>query len=573
MSQSSMATAIDNSSVQSQGCVLVVSDSSETTTIVENNLLQQGFDILLASEGKSALNLFAAKHIDFVFIEADHIDVPIDELVYKLRVRAGNVFIPVIILVSAEDEKLLSECVSAGCDDFIFKPFTATALKARFSTLQQVCELKKSYKSSITEQLVAKQILAYALSERNVQFEEIQLLSTSKAVFSGDLFLTAKRPDGGLHVLLADFTGHGLSAAIGALPVADIFSVMTNKGFELEDVLENINNKLHTLLPVSMFMACSMLKIHNDQKHASVWNGGMPDIYLRDSQTGDIKNKIKASHIPLGIDEATSNNFKLQTIDICPEDQFIIYTDGLTEAENASGDMFGYQNLDQCLENNRKKEFVFASIVAAFNRFCGDVSPGDDVSLACIPCADKMTEVNDSDFVNSLQIASNRDDGWSWYMELSGANLHNVNPIPIVMSEVRKISGYSVCNNKLSNILTVLYENAIEHGLLTASLADFAKNDAKNNSNDNNKKTNKENDDYIRIGLRKVEHQGEPALLVSIEDSGNGFDHKEFMDELINRSGGKDTGNNGIPLVYELTESLYYHGRGNRVEAIISQRL
>ena len=409
-----MATATDNNAVQSHGCVLVVTNSDETITSVDVNLLQQGFDTLVASEGKSALNLYTSKHIDFVLIEADHIDVPIGEFVNTLRMSAGNVYVPIIILVSAEDEKLQSECLSAGCDDFLFKPFTATALKARFSLLQQVCELKKLYKSSITEQLVAKQILAYALSERNIQFEEIQLLSKSKAIFSGDLFLTAKRPDGGLHVLLADFTGHGLSAAIGALPVADIFSVMTNKGFELEDIIEHINNKLHTLLPVSMFMACSILKIHNDLKHASVWNGGMPDIYLRDSQSGDIKNKIKASHIPLGIDEATDNNFKLETIDINLDDQFIIYTDGLIEAENANGEMFGSKHLDKCLANTRKKECVFANIVAAFNRFCGEIDPDDDVTLACITCADNMTEVKNSEFDNNIQTTSNLHDVRSW---------------------------------------------------------------------------------------------------------------------------------------------------------------
>jgi serine phosphatase RsbU (regulator of sigma subunit) len=414
MRQNLMTTTIDNSSALRQGCILVVSNSSETIKSVNNSLFQDEFDVLVASEAKSALTLFEDKYIDYVMIEADCIDVEIDELVYTLRVRAGNVFIPIIILASAEDENLLSVCLTAGCDDFLFKPLTATALKARFSSLQQVCELKKLYKSSIAEQLVAKQILAYALSERNIQFEEIQLLSKSKAVFSGDLFLTAKRPGGGLHLLAADFTGHGLSAAIGALPVADIFSVMTGKGFELEDILENINTKLHTLLPVSMFMACCMLKIDSDLKHASVWNGGMPDIYLRDGQTGEIKNKIKAGHIPLGIDEATINNFKLETIDIRPKDQFIIYTDGLTEAENASGDMFGYKHLDKCLDNSRNKELVFANIVATFNEFCGDVKPSDDVTLACITCTDKMTEVNDSGLVNHVQISRNRDYDWCW---------------------------------------------------------------------------------------------------------------------------------------------------------------
>ncbi len=410
MSLSLMKTVTDNKIFKSHGCVLVVSHSGTTKTSVDKKLFQLGFDVVLASEGRAALSLFDTNRIDFILIEADHIDVSISEFVNTLRACAYGTFIPVIVLLSAEDEELLSECMLAGCDDFLYKPFTVTALKARFASLKQTRELKELYKSSIDEQLVARQILAYALSERNIQFEEIQLLSKSKAIFSGDLFLTAKRPDGGLYILLADFTGHGLSAAIGALPVADIFSVMTNKGFELEDILENINNKLHTLLPVSMFMACSALKIHADLKHASVWNGGMPDIYLRNSQNGEIKNKIKASHIPLGIDKTTSENFKLNTISINQNDQFIIYTDGLTEAENANGEMFGYQHLNQCLDNCRGKEFLFAKIVAEFTEFCGDIEPNDDVTLACIPCAENMTEVKESDTVNNIQVVSNRDD-------------------------------------------------------------------------------------------------------------------------------------------------------------------
>ena len=87
MRQSLMVTAIDDVTALSQGCILVVSNSSETTASIDDNLLQQGFDVLLASEGVSALRLFEDKSINFILIEADRIDVPIDELVHTLRVR------------------------------------------------------------------------------------------------------------------------------------------------------------------------------------------------------------------------------------------------------------------------------------------------------------------------------------------------------------------------------------------------------------------------------------------------------------------------------------------------------
>ena len=51
MSQSLMASAIHNISVQNNTCVLVVSNSGETFTGVDDNLFQQGFDVLLKNDG------------------------------------------------------------------------------------------------------------------------------------------------------------------------------------------------------------------------------------------------------------------------------------------------------------------------------------------------------------------------------------------------------------------------------------------------------------------------------------------------------------------------------------------
>lgn len=554
-------------------CVLVVSNASETITVIDNSLSTQGFDILVVSEGKRALSLLNSNNIDFVLIDIDSVDMPGDELVYSIRVRVEKNFIPVIVISSVDNEELLSNCLSAGSDDFIFKPFTATVLKARLSSLEQVRELKQLYKSSLNEQLVAKQILAYALSERNVQFEEIKLLSKSKGIFSGDLFLTARHRDGGLHVLLADFTGHGLSAAIGALPVADIFSVMTEKGFELEDILENINNKLHTLLPVSMFMACIVLKINSESKQVRVWNGGMPDIYVRNSNNGDIKQKLISRHIPLGISDSTQSRFVPETIESDIDDQFIIYTDGLTDAVNSNGDMFGYQRLEQCLEKNRSVKAIFPRIIESFNKYCDGVNPDDDVTLACVPCTNKLTEVHDGDVVNKIKTTPVDNNEWCWYLELSGSSLRNVNPVPIAMSEASKISGSSVSEEKLSCILSALYDNALEHGLQFVA-------DEKSQSSDKNDSYRTDTkvpcevaDSYLRIGLKKVVHQGDPALLVSVEDSGKGFDHADLLAQLNSQSGSEFSGNDGIPLVYEISDSLNYHGRGNLVEAIISENI
>jgi serine phosphatase RsbU (regulator of sigma subunit) len=66
--------------------------------------------------------------------------------------------------------------------------------------------------------------------------------------------LNAVRPVGGAHILICDFSGLGLSAAVAALPVAEMFYQMTSKGYALSDIVRDINSKLHFILPQGFFL-------------------------------------------------------------------------------------------------------------------------------------------------------------------------------------------------------------------------------------------------------------------------------------------------------------------------------
>jgi len=375
--------------------ILLVSSSDEVILNIEKTVKQLGASIIVTNDGDKSLDCLKNERISYVLIDINSEGFSCDRLVKSMRDYMVDRNVPIIILASADDEEKLSQCVYYGCDDFLFEPFTSISLNARMASLSQISELKILYKDSINEQLVANRVLKNALEERSVSLEDIGLFKTSASVFSGDLFLTVRHKDGSLNVLLADFTGHGLSAAIGALPVADIFSVMTEKGFELDYILENINSKLYTLLPTSMFMACCVLNISNDLKSVKVWNGGLPDIYVRSYGTGHVKYKIKSSHIPLGIDEAIKNRFELEVVSLSPGDEFILYTDGLTEAMNKDNIMFGCNNINQCLQTFNNDLSIFKNLVETFNEFCGDTLPDDDVTLACIPCTLSLMDSSD----------------------------------------------------------------------------------------------------------------------------------------------------------------------------------
>ena len=78
---------------------------------------------------------------------------------------------------------------------------------------------------------------------------------SSHSAFNSDILLMATRPEGRQHFMPGDFTGHGLAASIGALPIADIFYSMTKKGFEISEIVFEMNRRLYAQPPANLFLA------------------------------------------------------------------------------------------------------------------------------------------------------------------------------------------------------------------------------------------------------------------------------------------------------------------------------
>ena len=554
-----------------RGHVLIVEDDIAERSRLEKKLISMGYHVLPSRSGKQAIALFDEYDVDLVFMKTLLVDMHGSVLIKYIKQDIEGKYRPVVLLATGSEDEALLDCMAAGGDDILLCGFTRVVLEACVIAMEKLRDLKHLYKSTVHEQVVGKQILSAALSARNITVDGMKLLSRSAAIFSGDLVLSARKPNGGLHILLADFTGHGLSAAIGVLPVADMFSVMTEKGFEPEKILENINKKLHTLLPTGMFMAACMLKIDNKVCKASVWNSGMPDVYLLDHKSGKIKRRVKSNHIPLGINQDIDSRLQCDAFDIQSGDYLIMHTDGLTDVADPTGVMFGVNRLEQLMEETVSADKVFVDIVNAFDKFCVQQELSDDATLVSIPCGTNLLCSSSSDVVTGIQFNSAVKADWSLMIELSGLNLRDVNPVQIVLDQYRKLGDLFVNIDKLQNILSMLYENALNHGIYGASsLSGLSAASGATMQNVRNNVFDGLHDGYIRIELQRIMHHGDHSLLILMEDSGSGFDHVGLMSD-INRESDKVWGANksGIAMVMDLCHSLHYRGKGNKVEVIL----
>ncbi len=200
--------------------------------------------------------------------------------------------------------------------------------------------------------------------------------------FSGDIIAAARAPDGRLCVMLGDATGHGLAAAVILLPVMSIFYAMVCKGFGVSEIVSEMNRRLHEALPAGFFLAAAMLAVDEGERTLTVWNGGIPCGHWIGAAGGEAEWACP-QHPPLGIlgperFEATCESRSWEA-----PGQLALCSDGLLEAESATGGMYGRERLLAALAAHPAEE-RFAAVMASLDAHLQGAAAADDVSLLLI---------------------------------------------------------------------------------------------------------------------------------------------------------------------------------------------
>ena len=172
----------------------------------------------------------------------------------------------------------------------------------------------------------------------------VRKLLSPMSIFNGDILLSAPTPWGGTRAMLGDFTGHGLSAAMGALPLSDIFYGMTRKGYSLADLALESNRKLRRILPTGLFCACVLIDTDPLRRQVTVWNGGLPDVLVR-GRDGGLRLRMRSTHLPLAIVGDEEFDASVESFELCAGDRLFAYSDGVIEAQSPDGTMFGSDRL------------------------------------------------------------------------------------------------------------------------------------------------------------------------------------------------------------------------------------
>lgn len=556
---------------------LVVDDNKANRSLLKLLLERDGYKVVEAENGQQAVQLFAAKPSSIVFMDLMMPVMDGIEACKHIKSLCGPNFVPVIFVTAVSEEDKLSECIDAGGDDFIAKPVDLRVLNARLRSMERLNKLYDEYAVMVAQsqrdQEIAQDVFNSLMAAEHQAVDPIKTLSKPAETFSGDLFLSVFSPSGDLHVMLADFTGHGLGAALGAIPAAEVFRAMIAKGFSSTKTIFAINNKLHSVLPTGMFMAMQYVIFRKDLDYVSICNCGMPDIIIRDGQSNNIKLNYSSNHFPLGISANIDFHQYFEHIPVKHNDKVVLFTDGLIEAINVSGQNFGQDRLEQIL-SQQNIDIVREDVQRALRQFCQGAVQLDDISLVEIPCVSELFEnsckakIGSEDVLLALSNVERKSAGWEYKLVLEGKQLVKVNPIPMIINQLQELEPLGNNHQSLFTVLTELYVNALDHGVLTmdSSLKSTPEGFAAYFTEREQKLAVL---DYGRVCIKlKGSRLGnQRQVTIKIEDSGRGFD----ISEVLNRSRELNAlalSGRGLILVQELCQSINFEKPGNKIEVV-----
>lgn len=365
--------------------ILVVNQDQEINSVLRSVFDQDDHIRLSARNMKEAKTMFSRHEPDLVLVGSHLNDADGYQCVQSLNNTDTKRIVPIVILNTNKTSLDYKRFMDCGACDFIENPLSETGIRAKLLGLEKIRQhyrhIEDMQSRSHHEVMMAKHMFDTVISRSPKDVHCLSHWSVSAGNFSGDMLIYERSPNNDLFVLMADFTGHGLSAAIGALPTSDAFFAMVKKGLGLGQIAAEINKKLNSLLPVGHFCAASIVKICAQKENLEIWIGGQPGLWiLQDS--GNQKIEIESFHLPLGVLSEQEFSPVTQSLSLHKVDHIVLFSDGLLEAQNAFGECFGtdgiYSSIQVALGN---KKHLVEQVKNGLLSFLDGLEPHDDVSL------------------------------------------------------------------------------------------------------------------------------------------------------------------------------------------------
>lgn len=195
-------------------------------------------------------------------------------------------------------------------------------------------------------------------------------------------------------IAMGDVSNHGVGPAlVMAITRSQLHAALREKEISLKQILLKLNEQLYEETPANIFVTFFLALYNLKTGEMQYISAGHSKPLLL--QPSGASKYLEAGGMPLGMDDNDffSTTIEIQKLKLAPGEAFVQYTDGLTEAMNAGREQFGYDRVQNVLEESGKSSAhdLLQALAKAVEVFTGtrlDL-PGpsalnDDIALVCL---------------------------------------------------------------------------------------------------------------------------------------------------------------------------------------------
>jgi sigma-B regulation protein RsbU (phosphoserine phosphatase) len=225
---------------------------------------------------------------------------------------------------------------------------------------------------------VARQLQQRLLPAQLLHTESVRFASffEPSAAIGGDYYDLVRIDDHRLLVVIADVSGHGISAGLRMAMLKAALVTLLNEGFAAEDVLSRLDRMIRDERQGRFLVTATLALLDLRTGQLEITNAGHPPTYrIR----GTAVDEVLLPSTALG---ALTQKYGSRSLSLEGEDLVVWLSDGLIEAMGRDGDVFGYDRLSQTLARGADSAHQLRDqLLSEVQAFTGGAPPEDDCTL------------------------------------------------------------------------------------------------------------------------------------------------------------------------------------------------
>jgi serine phosphatase RsbU (regulator of sigma subunit) len=393
------------------GKILVVDDNPTNRDLLSRQVRVQGYRVETASNGQQVLDLIPTGDFDLILLDIIMPEMDGYQVLKSLRESQWR-HIPVIMISALDRIDSVVKCIEMGAEDYLTKPFNPTLLRARIGACLEKKRLRDREVSYLEQLGKANQeitMLNQRLQAENLrlsaelditrrlqqmmlpkerelsQIDELDIVGFMEPTeeVGGDYYDVLQHGDR-IKIAIGDVTGHGLeSGVLSIMAQTAVRTLIENNETDPNKFIESINR---TIYKNAQRMNCdkNMTFCLMDYHQNSLQLSGQHEeiIIIRADGKIDLLDTIDLG-FPLGLEESISDFIASTQIELNQGDLVVLYTDGITEAENEIGEQYGLERLCDLAQINRHEDARTLKniIIDDLRLYIGAQKVYDDITL------------------------------------------------------------------------------------------------------------------------------------------------------------------------------------------------